>query len=74
MTQETLRKANQITDNIRDLERIVSEFKEGASLRVEGVAYGHPITSEFVQREVSKSIIVGLEAKIHDLKEEFKNL
>lgn len=74
MTRETLRKANQIIGHIRDLERTVSEFKEGAALRIEGASYGHPITDEFVQKEVSKAIIAGLEAKIANLNEEFKNL
>ena len=74
MTQETLNRANQIQDQIRDLNRIVSEFKEGASMRIEGAGYGHPITSNFVQEQISKSIILGLEAKIVDLEEEFTNL
>lgn len=74
MTEETLRKAIEIQNQIRDLSRIVSEFKEGASIRIEGDGYGHPITSKFVQEQISKSIILGLEAKIADLEKEFKTL
>ena len=74
MTQETLDKANTIMGQIGDLDRIISEFKEGASIRIEGTGYGHPITSDFVQKQISNSIILGLEAKIADLKREFKNL
>lgn len=74
MTQATLDTANEIRGQIGDLSRIVSEFKKGASMRIEGTSYGHPITSKFVQEQISKSIILGLEAKIANLEKEFKNL